>query len=163
VNAAALLPGGAIDLAQRLPEAEVAVADRELGTDLEPAVTQIDQQLAPGLLTLPVAIGEPDQLLAAPLVGTDHDQDALALLVEPSVEVHAVDPEVDVALAGEVALLPGRQLGLPGLLQPADGRGGQPWGVRPSSAVRASLKSPLEMPFRYSQGRNSSSERVRRR
>jgi hypothetical protein len=77
---------------------------------MRPAVTQIDQQLAPRLLALAVAVAEPDQLLAAPLVGTDHDQDALALLVEPGVEIHAVDPEVDVALASRVAAFrpPGR-------------------------------------------------------
>jgi hypothetical protein len=90
-------------LAQRLPEPEISVTDRELRADLEPAVAEIDQQLTPRLLALAVAVGEPDQLLAPQLVGADRDQDALARLIEPGVEVDAVDPEVDVALAGQIA------------------------------------------------------------
>ena len=83
VDPAALFPGGAVDLAQRLPEPEISVTDRELRADLEPAVAEIDQQLTPRLLALAVAVGEPDQLLAPQLVGADRDQDALARLIEP--------------------------------------------------------------------------------
>jgi hypothetical protein len=138
VNPAALLPRGAVDLAQGLPEPKITVANGELGADPKAAVPQVDEQLAPRLFALAVAVGEPDQLLATLLVGTNHDQDALALLIEPGVEVDAVDPDVDVALAGEVASLPSLQFALPGLLQPADGRGRQ----APGRPVREARRAP---------------------
>ncbi len=47
MNPAALLPRGTVDLAQRLPEPEVAVADGELRAELEAPVAQVDEQLAP--------------------------------------------------------------------------------------------------------------------
>src|SRR6188472_4752392 len=106
VDPTALLARGPIDLAQRLPEPEVAVADSEFRADLQAAVAQIHQQLAPRLLALAIAVGEPDQFLSAELVRADHDQDALALLIKTSIEVDAIDPEVDVALAGQTAPLP---------------------------------------------------------
>ena len=127
---------GPIDLAQRLPEPEVAVADSEFRADLQAAAAQIHQQLAPRLLALAIAVGEPDQFLSAELVRADHDQDALALLIKTSIEVDAIDPEVDVALAGQTAPLPGSQLGLPGLFQPADGRRRQTRRVRPEQRAQ---------------------------
>ncbi len=41
----------------------------------------------------------------------------------------AVDPEVDVALGGEIALAPARMLLRPGVLEASDGRGREPAGV----------------------------------
>jgi hypothetical protein len=47
VNPAALRARGTVNLAQRLPEPEIAVADGELRAELETAVPEIDEQLMP--------------------------------------------------------------------------------------------------------------------
>lgn len=51
----------------------------------------------------------------------------------------------------------------PAHLQPADGRGGESRRLLPSRAVSASLKSPVEIPFKYNHGNSSSWVLVRRK
>src|SRR6267378_501982 len=52
VNPTALVPGAREDLFDRLPEAERAVADREVRRNLEPTLLDVDEELTPALRTL---------------------------------------------------------------------------------------------------------------
>jgi hypothetical protein len=65
---------------------------------------------APSRIAIAHAIGEADELLLALGRGTDDDQRTLRLVLGPGLDVDAVDPEVDVALDGEIALAPARML-----------------------------------------------------
>ena len=76
VQPAALFARRAVALAQGLPEAGRPVSDGQLGRHLEAAPLEIEQQLAPRLGALAIAVGDCQQFLAAPLVGADDDQDA---------------------------------------------------------------------------------------
>jgi site-specific DNA recombinase len=107
-------------LTDRLPEPQRPVADGQARLDLQATGLHV-QQLPPGLLALPVAVGHGDQLLL-PLGGRPHqDQDALAAPLQADVEVHAVGPDVDVVLALQAPLAPGGELVLPGRVEPGDG------------------------------------------
>ena len=132
----------------RLPEAERAVGDREFGAHRKPAPFEVEEQLFPGLRALAHAVDEPDEFLFALGRGADDHQQALRVLLEPSLHMDAVDPEVNVAFGREIALAPARVLVRPGLLEPPDGRGREPAASLPSNATSASSKSPLEIPFR---------------
>ena len=52
--------------------------------------------------------------------GTDHDQHARAIFLQAHIEVDGVGPQVNVALAVQVALRPGLELLLPDLLESHD-------------------------------------------
>src|SRR3954454_1185388 len=132
VHPTPLLPGLWPDLVQRLPEAERAVAGRQLGIDDQPVlVAQTEQELAPALGALAEAVLDRQQLLATLGVGPDQDQQALPLVVEPRGEVDAVGPEVDVAAGRQGAPLPARVLPPPGLGQAPDRRRRPPRRVGP--------------------------------
>ena len=60
-----LMSSAGIDLVERLPEAERAVTDRDLGRNGQPAPLHLDQELTPALNALPDADLEADQLLPA--------------------------------------------------------------------------------------------------
>jgi hypothetical protein len=60
---AALLADGAVDLAERLPEAERSVADGELRRNRQTAAFEIQEQFQPGLRALAVAIAQADDVL----------------------------------------------------------------------------------------------------
>ena len=98
MHPAALLAGGPVDLAERLPEAERAIAGHQFRADAETTPLEIEQHLAPGLFALAVAVGDGDQLLGSVIRGADDNQDALLLLFQAGAKIDAVDPEVDVAL-----------------------------------------------------------------
>jgi len=53
VNPTPLVPGVRKDLLDGLPKAERAVADRQVGRDLEPALLDVDEEFAPALCALP--------------------------------------------------------------------------------------------------------------
>src|SRR5450755_4964597 len=63
VNPTALVLGAGKDLIDGLPEAERAVADREIRGDLEPTPLDVDQELAPALRALPHPGLETDEFL----------------------------------------------------------------------------------------------------
>ena len=65
------------DLVERLPEAERAVADGQLGRDRQPARLEVDQQLPPALRALAHADLEADQFLLALRRRADQHQHAL--------------------------------------------------------------------------------------
>jgi len=107
---AALAAGLRPHFLDRLPEAERAVGDRELGRHRKSAPLQVEQQLLPGLRTLAHAVDQTDQLLLALGRGADDEQQALRSVLEPGLHMDAVGPEVDVALGREIALAPVRML-----------------------------------------------------
>src|SRR5207245_1070092 len=63
VNPTPLVPGAWKDLLDGLPEAERAVADRQVGGDLEPTLLDVDEEFAPALCALPHPCLEADQFL----------------------------------------------------------------------------------------------------
>ena len=65
VHPAALAAGLGPHLLDRLPEAERAVGDRELGRHRKPTPLQVEKQLPPGLRTLAHAVDQADELLLA--------------------------------------------------------------------------------------------------
>jgi hypothetical protein len=83
VHPAALLAGCRPHFAERFPEPERAVGDRNLRRRCQAATLQIEQQITPRLCALANAIGEADKLLLAFRRRADDDQDALRLLLEP--------------------------------------------------------------------------------
>ena len=163
VDPAALLARGGIDLRQRLPEAQRSVAGGQLGIDRQAAGLHVQQQRLPRLLALAIAVGDGDQLLLAVGRGAHQHQDALPIFFQADVEVDAVGPHVDVLLPVQGPLGPLLEFSLPDFLEPGDRRSRQARAAGPTSAARASLKSPVLMPLRYSQGISSSMLLVFRR
>jgi hypothetical protein len=98
VHPAALTAGVRPHFLDRLPEAERAVGDRELGPHYEPAPLQIKEQLTPGLRALAHSVGETNKFLFALGRGADDDQQALCGVLEPGLHMDAVDPKIDIAL-----------------------------------------------------------------
>lgn len=88
-----------------------------------PAPLQVEQQVAPGLRAFAQPIGEPDQFLFALRRGADNHQQTLRVVFEPSLDVDAIDPEVNILLGGQVAIEPAGVFVHPRLLQTRDGRG----------------------------------------
>jgi hypothetical protein len=68
-------------LLDRLPEAERAVGDRELGRYRKPAPLQVEEQFPPGLGALAHAVDEADELFLALRRGADDNQQALGLVL----------------------------------------------------------------------------------
>ena len=116
-------------LLDRLPEAEGAVGDRELGSHRKPPPFEVEEELFPRLRALAHAVDEPDKFLFAFGRGADDDQQALGGVLEPRLHMDAIGPEVDIMLGGEIALAPARMLLRPGLLEPSDGSRRQPAGI----------------------------------
>ena len=113
------------DLVERLPEAERAVANRDLGGDGQPASLNLDEQLAPTLGALADAHLEADEFLPTLGRGADQHQHALGMILHPGLQVDAVGPDVDVMPGREIARLPAFVLGLPLGGEAADHRGRQ--------------------------------------
>jgi len=82
VDPASLLAGFRPDLAERLPEAERTVGDREFRCDGQPAALEIEQQDAPVVGTFASAVGEADQFLRAFRRRADDDENALRFLFQ---------------------------------------------------------------------------------
>ena len=72
------MPRGREDLLERLPEAERAIADGELGRDRQATGFQPDQKLPPALGTLAGADLEAEQLLLALVHGVSLRLEVLA-------------------------------------------------------------------------------------
>src|SRR3981081_1079008 len=107
-------------LLDRLPEAEGAVGDRELGSHRKLPPVEVEEELFPRLRALAHAVDEPDKFLFAFGRSADDHQQALRGLLEPGLHMDAVDPEVNVAFGREITLAPTRMLVRPGLLEPPD-------------------------------------------
>jgi len=82
VHPAPLLASLAIYFAQRLPKSQRAVADDQLGADLQAAALEVEQQFAPALRAFAVAVDEPNNVLVSLGVGGDDHQHALLVVIE---------------------------------------------------------------------------------
>jgi hypothetical protein len=119
VEPAALGRGFGEHLAQRAPEPQRAVADRE-HRGAHPAALRVPEQVGPGLDRFPVAVGDRDQFLAAISAHPDEHQQAQLVLLQSHGHVDPVGPQVNEVDTGEI---PGGEvalLGLPGLGQAGD-------------------------------------------
>ena len=142
MDPAALAAGVGKDLLQRLPEAQSAIADGELGTNREPAPAQACQQLTPALGALAHPRLEAHEFLASLRRGADEDQNALLLVLQPTLEIDAIGPHVDVASGRQVAPAPALVLGLPLRLQAADHLRRQARGVLAEQRLQRLLEVP---------------------
>ena len=111
-------------LVDRLPEAERSIGDGELRVDRQTAPLEIEQKLLPRLRALADAVGKPNQFLLAFGGGADDHQQALRIIFEPSLDVDAIGPDVDISFGGQVAIEPAGVFVDPSLLQPRNGRSG---------------------------------------
>src|SRR5262249_9565645 len=119
------LPMGlAVHVAERLPKPQRAIANGQGWPVLQAVLFEVEQEFFPGLLALPVAIPEADAVFLATGVSPNNHQQTMPRFLQPRLEVHAIDPDIDVAFAREVPLLPLRQFFLPPLLQAAQRRWG---------------------------------------
>src|SRR5229473_3397624 len=100
------------DLAGRGPESQRAVAYRYHRRN-HSASLEIAQQRLPALGALPVAIFDRQQLLLAVGPRADHNQGAEPVVFEPNVEVHSVDPHINVLAPGQIASAKGSMFLLP--------------------------------------------------
>ena len=91
VEPAPLFPGVGEHLAQRGPEPQRAVTDRE-DRGAHPAALTGAQQVSPGLAGLPVPVVEGNQFFGAIGTHPDHDQQAHLVLGQPDLEVNPVHP-----------------------------------------------------------------------
>ena len=101
---APLLAGGWIDVAQGRPEPKVTIARGKIGCNGQPPIFQIAQKVPPAASVLPEPIHDGQYILVAILISPDNNQHTLAIIVQTQCEVNPIGPEVDVALAAQVAL-----------------------------------------------------------
>src|SRR5215470_6705489 len=147
MNPTALVPGAGKDLLDRLPEAERAVADREVGCDLKTTPPDVDEEFAPALRALPHPGLEADEFLLALRGGSNQHKHAFGALFHSRLQVDAVRPHVHITPRREIALLPGVVFGLPAVSR-AITAGDRLGASLPSRAARASWKSPVDTPRR---------------
>ena len=140
MHPASLLTGLGPELADRLPEAERAIGDGDLGRHRQTPALEIEQQGAPVMSALARAVDKAEQLLLALRRGADDDQDALRLVLQTRLQVDAVGPDVDVAFGRQVALAPLLVFIDPDVLQPRDGRGRQARSILAEQAASAGAK-----------------------
>jgi hypothetical protein len=88
--------------------AERPVGDGELRVDRQTAPLEIEQELLPGLRALADAVGKPPPVPSCR--GADDHEQTLRVVFEPSLDVDAIGPHVDVPLAGQVANGPSTKL-----------------------------------------------------
>jgi hypothetical protein len=72
--------------------------------------------------------------------GADDHEQTLRVIFEPGLDVDAIDPEVNVSLARQIAIEPAGVFVGPGLLQAPNGRGGQPASVLAEQRAKCLLK-----------------------
>src|SRR5882762_2353977 len=94
VNPTPLVPGTRKDLLDGLPEAERAVADRQVGRDLEPTLLDVDEEFAPALCALPHSGLETDQFLLALRGRTDQHEHAFSGRLHPGLQIDPIRPHV---------------------------------------------------------------------
>src|SRR3954452_9017212 len=92
MHPAALLACHRPHLAKRLPEAKRAIGDGKFRRRRQAAPLEIEQQIAPRSRALAHAVGKANQLLLALRRCADDDENALRLVLEPSLQMDAVGP-----------------------------------------------------------------------
>ena len=112
------------------------------GPIVRPAPAQACQQLTPALGALAHPRLEAHEFLASLRRGADEDQNALLLVLQPTLEIDAIGPHVDVASGRQVAPAPALVLGLPLRLQAADYLRRQARGVLAEQRLQRLLEVP---------------------
>ncbi len=112
---------------------------------LEPTPLQIEQQVAPILRALPRAVGKADKFLAALRRRTDPECIASRLQAGLTSECR---PDVDLSFRRQIAFLPSLCSSIHPSLRRLMATGDSPDASLPSDAASASVKSPVEMPFK---------------
>ena len=134
------------DLEECFPEAQGAVTHRQPRSMLETPGLQVGQHLQPALLGFVVSVLNGQERLVALFIDADDRQDALPGFICPDSEVHAIDPNIDVALAVQRSARPALLFFLPLRLQAADGPGDSPLACGLNSAARALGSLPWGSP-----------------
>src|SRR5436305_10435655 len=143
VNPTPLVPGARKNLLDGLPEAERAVADRQVGRDLEPTLLDVDEEFSPALCALPHPGLEADQFLLALGGRPDHHEYAFSGRFHPGLQVDPIRPHVYVSPGREVAVLPACHCAVSREITAGDQFGAS----LPKRAASASCKSPVDTPL----------------
>src|SRR5208283_6043978 len=110
-------------LIDRLPEAKRPVSNGELRRHRQTAPLEIEEEFLPRLRALADAVGKANEFLLAFGSGANDHEQTLRVVLEPSLDVDAIDPEVNILLGGQIAIKPAGVFVHPRLLQARDGRG----------------------------------------
>src|ERR1700730_9354348 len=111
------------------PPAEGRLADRQVGTNLDPTLLDVDEEFAPALCALPHPGLEADQFVLAFGGRTDQHEHAFRGRFHPGLQVDPVRPHVYVSPGRELAILPGIVIRLPFRGQPRLDRAMRPMAV----------------------------------
>jgi hypothetical protein len=136
-----------VHVAERFPKTQRPSPNGQGWPVFQPATFEIEQKVFPGLLTLPVAIPEADQLLVTTRGGAQNDQDTGPSFLQAALAVDALTPDIAIPFTLEAATLPLRQCLVPALLQPAEGRWGEPRRLWPSEGLERLREIPRRDAF----------------
>jgi hypothetical protein len=92
---------------------------------LSPVTLEVEQQVFPGLLALPIPISEPDESFMALGISAHNDDETRPRVLKAGLEGDAIAPDIDLPFALETAAWPLGQCVGPALCEPADRRGGE--------------------------------------
>jgi hypothetical protein len=93
VHPAALSTGLRPHFLDGLPEAKRAVGDRKVRRNGKTAALEIEKQFTPGLAAFPHSVYEADELFFAVRRGADNDQETLRVILQPCLNMDAIDPK----------------------------------------------------------------------
>lgn len=136
MDPAALLPGLRPHGADRRPEGERAVADRD-DRCAQAAALEVTLYRRPAVGALPIGVLDGHEFLRPAGPHADHDQGAEPILLEPDAEVGAIYPDVHVIHIVEIAPTPGVVLRLPARRSGVMGVGDSPDASSPSNTGSA--------------------------
>src|SRR6478672_6934743 len=157
-----LVSGARKDLVDRLPEPERAIADREIGRNLEPTLLDVDEKLTPALCALSHPGLEADEFLLALGCRADQHQHAFGGFFHPGLQVDPVRPHIHVSSRRQVALLPGVVIRLPFCGQPRNHRRRQVRRVLAQQSAKRLLEVAGRHPAQVENGNSASRLFVRR-
>ena len=123
--ASSLNPTPLVSVRQKGPprlQGERAVADREVGRNLEPTLLDVDEKLTPALCALSHSGLEADELLLALGCCANQHQHTFGGFFHPGLQVDPVRPHIHVSPRREVALLPDVVIRLPFCGEPRNHR-----------------------------------------
>src|SRR4029450_4323914 len=123
----------------------VTVAHGDHGRAHAPAL-QVPEHGLPALGALPVAPPARDQLLGPVGPHADHHERAEAIVLQPDVEMHAIDPHVDVVGSASLRCWKARYSASHSLVSRAMLVADNPAASSPSNTASASRTSPVDNP-----------------
>ena len=145
----------AVHVAQRLPATQCPIPKGQGWRLREPAAFEVAQECFPGLLALPIAIPETYQVFMATGISANNDQATVPRFLQAGLEVHSIDPDIDERFPTRLRPCPSASSSCQPCLSRRIVAGERPGASAPKSACKASETSPVEPPFRYSQGQRA--------